>query len=88
MRVKFTSDYLYETEGRGKGAQFKAGQMEDFRDDVAQRFIKRLVAVRADGPGAAAAAPPPRPDARSEVTHHGGGSGGGKPAGEGGKPKP
>jgi hypothetical protein len=45
-RVKFIADYVYETEGRGKGPRFKKGAVYDFPDDFAQRFIRRNVAER------------------------------------------
>lgn len=70
MRVKFTEDYQYENEGRNKGQNFKAGEVKEFRDDIAQRFISRGVAVqfngRAEAPAAAApkaAEKPPTPPA-------------------------
>jgi hypothetical protein len=49
MRVKFTEDFLYESEGRGKGPSFKSGDVKEFRDDIAQRFINRGVAVQFNG---------------------------------------
>lgn len=45
-RVEFVADYVYETEGRGKGPKFKKGAVYDFPDDLAQRFIRRNVAER------------------------------------------
>lgn len=54
-KIEFTKDTLYETEGRGKGPTFKAGAHEDLRDDIAERFVRRGVAVYADGE------PPPSP---------------------------
>lgn len=52
MRVKFTADYQYETEGRNAGPKFKAGDVKEFRDDIAERFIRRGVAEEYTGAAA------------------------------------
>lgn len=50
MRIKFTEDALYETEGYNKGHTFKKGEVHDFTDrpDFAQRWISRGKAVAID----------------------------------------
>lgn len=69
MRVKFTETFQYETEGRGQGPTFEAGEVKDFRDDIAHRFIARnvAVAVGAAEPARAATKPaaPPTADAKA-----------------------
>lgn len=52
MRVKFTADYQYETDGRNAGPEFKAGDIKEFRDDIAERFIRRGVAEELTGAAA------------------------------------
>jgi hypothetical protein len=52
MRITFTEDSVYETEGYNKGKKFKAGSTHDLRDDLAQRWLRRGVAVEAKGKGA------------------------------------
>jgi hypothetical protein len=69
MRITFTEDSVYETEGYNKGKKFKAGSTHDLRDDLAQRWLRRGVAVEAKGKGApkpkAEAKPKPAPKPRS-----------------------
>lgn len=48
MKVKFNRDVTYETEGPGKGPSFKKDQVHDFRDDIAQRWVRRGVAQIVD----------------------------------------
>lgn len=80
MRVKFLEDHQYETEGRNAGPTFKEGEVKDFRDDIAERFIRRGVAVEAGGaakPGPAAAQkpaqePPPKQAADPKKDEGGG----------------
>jgi hypothetical protein len=72
--VKFTEDFLYETSGRNAGPEYKAGQVESFREDVADRFVRRGVAVEHDGRGEGRAAfrsvapepPAPQPTAQGQ----------------------
>lgn len=45
MRVRFTADVLYETEGRGEGPRYAADEVHDLRDDRAERWLRRGVAV-------------------------------------------
>jgi hypothetical protein len=44
MQIKFTKNVRYETEGRNKGPVFEAGEVHDFREDIAQRWLRRKVA--------------------------------------------
>ncbi len=44
-RIRFTADAVYETEGPGKGPRFEAGSSHEMRDDLAQRWINRGLAV-------------------------------------------
>lgn len=55
VQVKFTERYQYETEGRNQGPTYDVGHVETFRADIAERFIRRGVAVRHDGRAAPAA---------------------------------
>jgi len=57
MRVRFTQDVIFETEGRMRGPRFEAGSVHDLRDDLARRWIRREVAVPAED---APAVPIPR----------------------------
>lgn len=52
MRIKFTKDAIYETEGYRKGPTYKAGETHDFSEDFAQRWIRRGVAVSLEKPDA------------------------------------
>lgn len=45
MKIKFLSDQIYETEGRNTGPKFSAGQVVDLSDDMANRWLRRQVAV-------------------------------------------
>ena len=53
MRIRFTQDVIFETEGRRLGPRFEAGSVHDLRDDHARRWLRREVAV----PDAAEASP-------------------------------
>lgn len=85
VQVKFTERYQYETEGRNQGPTFDVGQVETFREDIAERFIRRGVAVRHDGRTAPAAAKsveaPPSDAARPAKSDAA--KGGAKPAADG-----
>lgn len=60
MRVRFTQDTIFETEGFRKGPRFEAGSAHDFADDFAQKWINRGVAERVeDEPVRPRRAPPP-----------------------------
>jgi hypothetical protein len=48
MKIKFTENALYETDGYRKGHTFKAGEVHDFPDHFAQRWIRRGAAVEVD----------------------------------------
>ena len=67
MRIQFTQDAIFETEGRKLGPRFEAGSVHDLRDDLAQRWIRREVAVPADYAAAAPVAPDPTATAPSPV---------------------
>lgn len=45
MRVIFTASVQYENEGRNKGPRFPAGDVFDFTEDFAQRWLRRNVAI-------------------------------------------
>ena len=47
MRIRFTADAIYETEGRGRGPRYVAGEAHDLRDGLAKRRVRRNVAVEA-----------------------------------------
>lgn len=49
MRIKFRSDQLYESLGRNQGPLFKEGEVYDFTEDFAQRWIGRDVADEVPG---------------------------------------
>jgi hypothetical protein len=53
MRIRFTQDVIFETQGRKLGPRFEAGSVHDLRGDLAQRWIRREVAIPADDPAAA-----------------------------------
>jgi len=58
MRVKFLRDELFESEGRNQGPLYKAGEVHDFTDEFAGRWLRRGAAVEvADEPVAEASAP-------------------------------
>lgn len=65
MRIRFTKDAIYETEGPGRGPRFAAGEVHDLREDLAHRWINRGLAVAEPEPEPAAevASPPPPPAA-------------------------
>jgi hypothetical protein len=44
MRIRFTRDAIYETEGLGRGPRFSAGEVHDMRQDQAERWVRRGVA--------------------------------------------
>jgi hypothetical protein len=50
-RVEFTQDYVYETEGPGKGPSFKQGEVYDLRGDIADSFQRLGVVDITDDPG-------------------------------------
>jgi hypothetical protein len=58
-RILFTKETVYETEGVGRGPTFKAGSVYDLRDDLADRWLRREVAVLAPEPEPDAASTPP-----------------------------
>jgi hypothetical protein len=68
MLIRFTADAVYETEGRGKGPRFAAGEVHDMRDDLAQRWVNRGVAEFHVPEPAAVAPVAPLPDAPSQAT--------------------
>ena len=43
-RIEFTADALYEQGGPGKGHTFRKGEVHDFTDDFAERWVRRKVA--------------------------------------------
>lgn len=62
MRVTFTADVLHETIGRGQGQRYEAGSTHDLRDDYAQKWISKGVAVlTVDEPVVVAEPPAPEP---------------------------
>lgn len=40
-RVQFVRDALYEQGGPGKGHKFNSGEVHDFEDDFANRWVRR-----------------------------------------------
>jgi hypothetical protein len=48
MRIRFTHDAIYETEGPGKGPRFAAGEVHDFTVNFANRWLRRGLAVLAE----------------------------------------
>lgn len=46
-KITFTKTVQYESEGRGKGPTYEEGRTYELRDDLAQRWINRDVAVDA-----------------------------------------
>lgn len=66
--VQFTADYQYETGGLGQGPTFKAGHVENFRADIAERFVRRGVAVYVDAALKARAEAPAAEPAASAAT--------------------
>lgn len=44
-KITFTQQVQYENEGRKMGQVFKRGQVETLRDDLADRWLRRGVAV-------------------------------------------
>jgi hypothetical protein len=44
MKIRFTKDALYENEGRNKGTLYKAGEVHDFDQAFAERWLRRGVA--------------------------------------------
>jgi hypothetical protein len=70
MRIRFTRDAIYETEGPGKGPRYSAGEVYDLPDNLAKRWLRREVAVVDDGAArveAEASAPVPLPTAPAFV---------------------
>lgn len=49
MRIRFTEGVIHETEGRGRGPRYGAGEVYDLDDDQARRWLRRGVAVPAEG---------------------------------------
>lgn len=86
MKIRFTQDVIYETEGVGKGPRFPKGSEHDLREDLARRWLRRRVAeevkaepadappASANDPGPSEQDPPKGPDE---------GEGGGEGEGEG-----
>lgn len=50
MKIAFTSDVVHETEGPNLGPRFRAGEVHDMRPDIAERWLRRGVAVLAAEP--------------------------------------
>jgi len=46
IRVRFTETVIYETEGRNQGPEYVENEEYELRDDFAQRWLQRGVAVR------------------------------------------
>lgn len=44
MKVRFLENTIFESVGRLTGTLFKAGSTHEFRDDFAQKWLKRRVA--------------------------------------------
>lgn len=44
MKIRFTKDTRYESEGRNKGPLYKAGDLHDFDEAFAERWLRRGVA--------------------------------------------
>ena len=65
MRVRFTRDVVFETEGRLRGPRFDAGSVHELREDLAQRWIRREVAVAEEAAGDPSHDPSPPPDGSS-----------------------
>ena len=65
IRVRFTSTVIYETEGRNQGPEYVQNEEYELRDDFAQRWLQRGVAVRVD---AASEPSAPRVPARAPRT--------------------
>jgi hypothetical protein len=64
MWVRFTQRAVYETEGFQRGAVYEPGEVHDFRPDIAERWLRRGLAVATERPGRApraAAVPTPAP---------------------------
>lgn len=47
-KVTFTQTSIYETEGPKKGPRFEEGKTYELREDIADRWIKRNLAVTAE----------------------------------------
>lgn len=45
MKVKFTKDAVYKAGPRAEWPKYKAGEIYDFDDDHAQRWVRRGVAI-------------------------------------------
>jgi len=60
MRIQFTSPVIYETEGPHRGVEYSAGQVVDLRKDLAERWLRRGVAVLVETPAR-------EPDAQLEL---------------------
>ena len=70
MRVRFLKTAIYETEGFERGPRFEEGSVHDLREDIAERWIRRGLAEKAepevssaprrkrDAAGAESASPP------------------------------
>jgi hypothetical protein len=63
VRIRFTQDAIYETEGVGRGPTFAAGSVHELRDDLARRWLRREMAVEEPEDAAPATAAPAADDA-------------------------
>src|SRR5215211_157020 len=55
MRIKFLRLVQYESEGKNKGPIYEGDSVHELRDDLAQRWLRRGVAVPVANPEPAAA---------------------------------